>query len=76
MSDLRERVSKVIDDLRPLLQADGGDIELVDVQDDGVVKVALKGACQGCPGAIYTLKNGIEQRLKQVVPEVTSVESV
>lgn len=76
MSDLRERVNNVIEEIRPLLQADGGDIELVDVQDDGLVKVKLKGACDGCPGALYTLKNGVEQRLKQTVPEVTSVESV
>jgi len=76
MSDLKKRVQTVIDDLRPLLQADGGDIELVDVQEDGLVKVQLKGACQGCPGAAMTLKNGVEQRLKQVVPEVTSVEAV
>jgi Fe-S cluster biogenesis protein NfuA len=76
MSDLRERVQNVIDQIRPLLQADGGDIELVDVQEDGIVKVQLKGACHGCPGALYTLKNGVEQRLKQIVPEVQAVESV
>ena len=76
MSDLRERVQNVIDQIRPLLQADGGDIELVDVQEDGIVKVQLKGACHGCPGALYTLKNGVEQRLKQIVPEVKAVESV
>lgn len=76
MSDLHERVKSVIDELRPLLQADGGDIELVEVQDDGVVKVQLKGACHGCPGAMQTLKYGVEQRLKQTIPEVTSVEPV
>ena len=76
MTDIREKVEKVIDQIRPLLQADGGDIELVDVQEDGRVKVRLKGACHGCPGAMYTLKNGVEQRLKQVVPEVQSVEAV
>ena len=76
MSDLREKVQKVINDIRPMLQADGGDIELIDVAEDGIVKVQLKGACHGCPGAMYTLKNGVEQRLKQVVPEVTSVEAV
>lgn len=76
MSDLHERVQKVIDEIRPLLQADGGDIELVEVEDSGLVKVQLKGACHGCPGAMYTLKNGVEQRLKQVIPEVTSVESI
>ncbi len=76
MSDLRERVQSVIEEIRPMLQADGGDIELVDVLDDGVVKVQLKGACHGCPGAVYTLKNGVEQRLKQTIPEVKSVEAV
>ena len=72
---MRERVEKVIEEIRPLLQADGGDVELVEVVD-GVVKVRLKGACHGCPGAMYTLKNGIEQRLKTIIPEVKSVEAV
>jgi len=72
---MREKVEKIIADIRPLLQADGGDVELVDVED-GVVKVRLKGACHGCPGALYTLKNGIEQRLKTLIPEVKSVEAV
>ena len=76
MSDLHERVKKVIDQIRPMLQADGGDIELVEVLDNGIVKVQLKGACHGCPGAMYTLKNGVEQRLKQIIPEVQSVEAV
>lgn len=72
---MREEVEKAINEIRPLLQADGGDVELVDIED-GVVKVRLKGACDGCPGAIYTLKNGIEQRLKTLIPEVKSVEAV
>ncbi len=72
---MREQVEKAIEEIRPLLQADGGDVELVDIED-GVVKVRLKGACDGCPGAIYTLKNGIEQRLKTLIPEVKSVEAV
>jgi len=76
MSELTEKIQGVINDIRPYLQADGGDIELVEVLDDGVVKVRLKGACQGCPGAAMTLKNGVEQRLKQIVPEVKSVEAV
>jgi len=58
-----------------MLQADGGDVELVDVQD-GIVKVRLTGACGGCPMSQMTLKNGIEVRLKKVVPEIVSVESV
>jgi Fe-S cluster biogenesis protein NfuA len=72
---MREKIEKVIDEIRPLLQADGGDVEFVDYED-GIVKVKLKGACHGCPGAMYTLKNGIEQRIKTVVPEVKSVEAV
>jgi Fe-S cluster biogenesis protein NfuA len=73
---LREKVEKVIDQVRPNLQADGGDIELVDVTEDGVVKVKLQGACHGCPGAAMTLKMGVERLLKANVPEVKSVENV
>ena len=72
---MREKVEEVINEIRPMLQMDGGDIELVDVED-GVVKVRLKGACHGCPGALYTLKNGVEQRLKSAIPEIKSVEAV
>jgi len=73
---MRERVQKVIDEIRPALQADGGDVSLVDVGEDGVVKVRLMGACGGCPMSQMTLKMGIERRLKEKVPEVTSVVSV
>jgi Fe-S cluster biogenesis protein NfuA len=73
---MRERVEEALKDIRPALQADGGDVELVDVSDDGVVKVKLKGACGGCPMAQLTLKQGIEKRLKATIPEVQSVESV
>ena len=73
---MREKVEAVINEIRPLLQADGGDIELVDVADDGVVKVRLRGACAGCPGAQMTLKMAVERRLKQQVPEVERVEAV
>jgi Fe-S cluster biogenesis protein NfuA len=73
---MREKVAKVIDQIRPNLQADGGDIELVEVTDDGVVKVKLQGACHGCPGAAMTLKMGVERLLKANVPEVKSVENV
>jgi Fe-S cluster biogenesis protein NfuA len=73
---LKEKVQKVIDTVRPNLQADGGDIELVDVTEDGVVKVKLQGACRGCPGAAMTLKAGVERLLKANVPEVKSVENV
>jgi Fe-S cluster biogenesis protein NfuA len=70
---MKEKVNQALDQIRPSLQADGGDVELVDVVD-GVVKVRLKGACAGCPMSQMTLKNGIEQYLKQVIPEVKSVE--
>jgi Fe-S cluster biogenesis protein NfuA len=73
---IKEKVEKVIDQIRPNLQADGGDIELVEVTDDGVVKVRLQGACHGCPGAAMTLKMGVERLLKANVPEVKSVENV
>lgn len=73
---LKEKVEEALGKIRPFLQRDGGNVELVDVQDDGVVKVKLKGACSGCPGATMTLKNAIEETLKQEVPEVKSVEQV
>ncbi len=73
---LKERVEDALDKVRPSLQADGGDVQLVDVGDDGVVKVRLTGACGGCPMSQMTLKMGIEKILKQNVPEIQSVESV
>lgn len=73
---MRERVQEVIEEIRPMLQADGGDVELVDVTDQGVVKVRLTGACGGCPMSQITLSRGIESRLKASVPEVVRVESV
>jgi Fe-S cluster biogenesis protein NfuA len=72
---MKERVEAVIEEIRPLLQADGGDIELVGVEE-GVVKVRLRGACAGCPGAAMTLKMAVERRLKAKIPEVDRVESV
>ena len=72
---IKERVEKALDKIRPALQADGGNIELVDVVD-GVVQVRLQGACAGCPGAQMTLKMGVEKVLKEEIPEVKSVESV
>ena len=72
---MREKVEKALEKIRPSLQADGGDVELVDVED-GVVKVRLKGACAGCPMSQMTLKNGIEALLKKEIPEIKSVESV
>jgi len=73
---MKEKVKEVIDKIRPNLQADGGDVELVDVTDDGVVKVRLMGACKGCPMSQMTLKRGIESYLKKWVPGVQRVESV
>lgn len=69
---MKERVEKALDKIRPSLQADGGDVELVDVVD-GVVKVKLTGACGGCPMSQMTLKMGIERLLKKEIPEVKEV---
>ncbi|MBW1912205.1 MAG: NifU family protein [Deltaproteobacteria bacterium] len=73
---LKEKVEAALDKVRPALQADGGDVQLIDVDEDGVVKVKLQGACAGCPMSQMTLKMGIEKVLKQNVPEVERVESV
>jgi Fe-S cluster biogenesis protein NfuA len=73
---LQERVKGALEKVRPSLQADGGDVQLVEVDQGGVVKVRLTGACHGCPMSQTTLKNGIEKLLKQDVPEVKAVESV
>lgn len=73
---MREKVEAVLGKVRPMLQRDGGDVELVDVQDDGIVKVRLTGACSGCPMSTMTLKNAIEETIKNEVPEVKSVEQV
>jgi Fe-S cluster biogenesis protein NfuA len=74
---LKEQVVPIIETIRPMLQADGGDIELVDVAEDtGVVSVRLQGACKGCPGAQMTLKMGVERHLKEKVPEVKEVVAV
>jgi Fe-S cluster biogenesis protein NfuA len=70
---LNEKVQRAIQDVRPSLQADGGDIELVSVGEDGVVKVRLTGACGSCPHATITLKMSVENYLKKAVPEVKSV---
>jgi Fe-S cluster biogenesis protein NfuA len=71
---LNERVNSAIQDVRPSLQADGGDIELVSVSDDGIVKVRLTGACGSCPYSLMTLKQGVEAYLKKTVPEVKEVQ--
>ena len=70
---LRERVQGVLNLIRPAVQADGGDIELVDVAEGGVVQVRFHGACHGCPSSTMTLQHGIERSLRERVPEVTKV---
>jgi Fe-S cluster biogenesis protein NfuA len=72
---MKEQVEAVIEEIRPLLQGDGGDIELVAIEGN-VVKVRLRGACAGCPGAQMTLKMAVERRLKAKVPQIERVESV
>jgi len=72
---MREQAQQVIDRIRPALQADGGDVELVDVTD-GVVQVRLKGACVGCPMSEMTLRNGIERLLRHEIPDVKQVTAV
>ncbi len=72
---MREQVEQVLAEIRPQLVADGGDVELIAV-DDGVVKVKLVGACSGCPMSAMTLKNGIERYLKEKLPEVHEVVAV
>jgi Fe-S cluster biogenesis protein NfuA len=73
---MQEKVEKALDKVRVSLQADGGDVELIGVDDKGVVKVRLTGACGGCPMATMTLKNGIEKTLKKEVAGITAVEAV
>jgi len=70
---MKEKVREVLEMIRPSLQADGGDVELVDVTEEGIVKLRLTGHCAGCPMSTMTLKNGIERILKQEVPEVKEV---
>lgn len=73
---MREKVEAALAKVRPALQADGGDVELVDVSEDGIVKLSLKGACAGCPMSTMTLKMGIERVLKEEIPEVKEVVAV
>lgn len=75
-TSVTERVAQVLDRIRPAVQADGGDIELLEVTDRGAVRVRLHGACVGCPSSSLTLKMGIERNLRDHVPEVRSVEAI
>lgn len=73
---MREKIEKALDQIRPMLAADGGSVELIDVTKDGIVKVKLTGACGCCPMASMTLKNGVEKIIKKEVPEVKEVQAV
>ncbi len=73
---MREKVERVLGEIRPSLQVHGGDVQLIEVTEDGTVKVKLKGACRGCPMATLTLRNGIEEILKKEIPEIKKVEAV
>lgn len=73
MSDIIERVEKAIDQIRPYLEADGGDVRIVDIDENGKVTLELLGACGSCPMSHMTLKAGVEEAIKRSVPEITSV---
>jgi len=73
---LFDRVQHVLELIRPTIQADGGDVELVDVADSGVVRIRLHGACVGCPSALMTLQVGIKRNLQEHVPEVIDVQAI
>jgi Fe-S cluster biogenesis protein NfuA len=75
-NNIKERVLKALERVRPYLQSDGGDIQLIEITDDNTVKVKLQGACHGCPYSMQTLKAGVEQALIQEVPEIRGVVSV
>ena len=72
----KQKVESVLDLIRPAIKADGGDVELVNIREDNVIEVRLKGACNGCPMATLTLKAGIERIVKEEIPEVQEVISV
>jgi len=74
--ELIEKVKVVIDQIRPYLEADGGNIKFIEVTDDKIVKVELQGACRSCPMSLMTLKNGVETAVKKAVPEIVSVEAI
>lgn len=73
---IKQQVEQALEKIRPFLQRDGGDIQLIDVTDDGVVKVQLTGACQGCPMSQMTLKQGVERALMKEVPNVKEVQAI
>ena len=73
---MREKVQEALDQIRPAIQMDGGDVELVDVTEDNIVKVRLMGACHGCPMSLLTLQAGIERVIKAVYPKLKGVEAI
>jgi len=73
---MEKLIMESIEEIKPFLQRDGGDIEFVEVTPENIVKVRLKGACHGCPGAQLTLKSIVERIIKEAVPEIAGVESV
>ena len=75
-ASVHERVAAVLERIRPAVQSDGGDLELVDITDEGVVRIRLHGECVGCPSSSMTLHMGIERNLREQVPEITAVEQV
>ncbi len=75
-NQIQQRVEEVIDQIRPYLQDDGGDIEVIELTDDLTVKVKLHGACGACPYSLMTLKNGVEEAIKKVIPEIKEVVGV
>ena len=76
MSELENRVEAALEQIRPYLQADGGDVSLVEITDDKVVKLELLGACKSCSMSMMTMKAGIEESIKRVAPEIISVEAI
>lgn len=73
---LRERIEKALDKVRPYLEQDGGNVDVMNVSDDGVVELQLQGACSGCPSSVMTLAAGIERVIREEVPEVTEIVTV
>lgn len=74
--ELTEKINNSLDELRPFLHADGGDMELVEITDDGIVRVRLLGACSDCSMSLMTLKAGLEEAVKKIAPEIKSVEAI
>jgi len=74
-AELIKKAEEVIDQIRPYLEADGGNIKFIEITDDNIVKVELQGACRSCPMSLMTLKNGVEQAMKKALPEIKAVEA-